>query len=441
VGFGVSPDSVFLPASYVLFSRPPWTAKNEEEFEMAVDVKTAIQDLIRNILGDRDAAAAYAADPEGTLAEAGVTGAELTAADIREAVDQACSELDLSPQVQGALQTYSSQTASTGGAAAPSSAGAPPPPPAVAPPVQPPMEMVQQHLNYVTYVSYEGDESITQEITNNIDNSTAIDQSTDINLDVGEHNDGDITIDVNNVSASGDGAVAAGDDVENAQTGDGGVLIDGNNDGGIATGDGAVATGEDSDDNTVNTGEFTGVQTGENSDVQAVVGDGNTTVQADGDVNDTSIVSGDVGGDVTSIGDLDADDSAVNFGDGSTVGNVSDIDTNGGDANVGQNLGDGINQVDTSDTAAAQGGGDAFGDVDDAAVNTGSGEATNVSDLDDGSAAAVDSGDATGSEIDDSFNDNVDSAFEQGPGDQDVTTQVIEPEPTPEPDMTEDMGD
>jgi hypothetical protein len=324
---------------------------------MAVDVKAAFEELIRKILGDREAAAAYVADPEGTLAEAGVTGGELTSADIRAAVDEVCNDLDLSPEVRSSLQTYSNpSSAPAATAASPTApAGAPSPPPPVAPPAQPPLEMVQQHLNYVTYVTYEGDETITQEITN-------LDQSTDINIDVGEYNDGDIDIDIDNVSAT-DGGVAAGEgaSVEDVITGDGNVQVDG-----------------DVSNSAVNTGENTGNMVG--------------------DMDDSSIVSGDVGGDVVSVGDMDIEDAAVGFGDGDT-GNVSDID---GSGDVGQSVGGGITQVGTDDTAAAQGGGDAFGDIDDSAVNTGTGETTNVSDIDDGSAVSLGDGDADGSNIEDS---------------------------------------
>ncbi|MEM9039948.1 MAG: hypothetical protein AAGD33_08630 [Actinomycetota bacterium] len=406
-------------------------------------MKTAVEDLIRMIMGDREAAQGYVDDPEGTLAEAGITGADLTADDLRAAVEEACSELDLNPTVQQTINNYTSgssasgspsygsgssspagSSATGGGSAAPAgpaagggAAGAPTPPPVSPPPAQPPIEMVQQHINYVTYATYEGDETITQEIINNeitneiTNDITNIDQSTDVTVDLGDHNKGDVTIDVGNIAAD-DGAVA-GETVENAVTAEGGVIIDGNNNGGaINTADGGVA----------NTGNINGgVATGENAvatgqDSNNVLGDGNTTLQADGSIDDVSVVSGDVGGDVNSVGDID--DSAVGFGEGDN----SNISDNQGNVDANQQFGDGILQDDTSDTAAAQGGGSAFGDVDDSAVSAGDGgDVTNVSDLDDGSAATVNGGDATGSDINDAFNDNTASQFEQGPGDQTVS--------------------
>ncbi len=380
-GWGDVPDSEFLQVPYVADSHSDRSGTEQEESEMAVDVKAAFEELIRKILGDREAAAAYVADPEGTLVEAGVTGGDLSSADIRAVVEEVCNDLDLSPEVRSSLQSYSNPSPSTtAGAAAPAApAGAPTPPPPVAPPAQPPLEMVQQHLNYVTYVTYEGDETITQEITN-------IDQSTDINIDVGDYNDGEIIVDIDNVSAT-DGGVAAGEgaSVEDVITGDGNVQVDGN-----------------VTDSAVNTGENTGNIVGE--------------------MDDSSIVSGnEIGGDVVSVGDMDVDDSAIGFGDGDT-GNVSDVS---GSGDIGQGVGGGITQVGTDDTAAAQGGGDAFGDIDDSAVSTGGGETTNVSDIDDGSAVSLGDGDAEGTNIEDSTILDVDLDLGRGGGGGDALTRSV----------------
>ena len=127
------------------------------------------------------------------------------------------------------------------------------------------------------------------------------------------------------------------------------------------------------------------------------------------------MVSGDVGGDVVSIGDVD--DASLAFGDGAQSSNVSDVYTEDGDTNIGQTTGDGVTQVDTDESAAASGGGSAAADIQDSAIGQGSGDTSNISDLDDGSAVST-GGDATGSEtdIDDSFNDN------EGP----VTTELGE---------------
>ncbi len=381
------------------------------------EVKDAIESLIRRIMGDRAVAAEYVADPQGMLAETGITETSLTPAELRAMVEEACADLDLSPQVQSALATYTapavaastggasaaasggSAAAATGGSAAAASGGgsaaassggggggsaaaaapAVAPPPATPPANQTPLEMVEQHINYVTYVTYEGDETITNEITNT--DITNIDNSTDVNIDVGEDNDGDITVDIDNVNAT-DGGVAVGA---------GGTAED------IVTGDGAVQLNDSNvTDSVINTGENSG----------------------------------------TIIGDID--DSAVGLGEGD-VSNVSDIDAEG---DVGLATGDGaVAQVGTTDTAAATGGGDAFGDVDDAAINTGDngsaenvsdntdaaistgeGDATNLSNFGDGAAASLGDGDASGAS--DSFKDNTDSNIETGSGDQQVDESV-----------------
>jgi hypothetical protein len=396
---------------------------------MAIDIQGAMHDLIMSILGGRDTAESVAADTSAAVHAAGLAELEptMTVADFQAQVAAVCEELEgqLSAEVHAALSAYaegnggqlsppSGAVGSSGGGGSTGGGGGVPAPAAPSAPLT--QTVLQEQLQYVTYVTYEGDESIVNEIYE--DYSTNIDNSVDVDLDVDGDFDGDLDIETTNVNATGDGAIAAGDDIDNAATG-GGVVVDGDNYGGIATGDGAVATGEDSDlSGAVNTGEFTGVQAGENAQVEnVVVGDGNTAVQADGDVNDVSVVSGDVGGDVVSIGDFD--DGSLAFGDGAQASNVSDIDAESGDVNVGQTTGDGITQVDTSDTAAAQGG-NAIGDVDDAAVNMGAGDVTNISDLDDGSAASAD-GDATGSDINDAFNENQAPVnVEQGAGDQEI---------------------
>src|SRR5690606_29058195 len=123
------------------------------------------------LLGDRDAAARYAEDPEGELAAQGITDLDVSGVDIRQAVGEAAAGLPLSESARGALQTYSSGV--------PATTGYPSPPPLSAHPQ--PSEVVQ-HLNYVTYVTYEGDEHITQQLINYQDNSTTIDNSVTVDI-------------------------------------------------------------------------------------------------------------------------------------------------------------------------------------------------------------------------------------------------------------------
>lgn len=274
---------------------------------MAVDVYDALKNLVNQIIGDREAAQQYAEDPYGTLAEQGITDGDLGQVDMHQLVSDCASGHDLPDSTRQALQ-------STGGGGS-----APTQYPVSSPPAgghQSAQEVVQ-HLNYVTYATYEGDEQITQQLINqeNYDYSTNIDNSVDVEVDGDFHGD----IETTNVNATGDGAVAAGDDVENAATGDGSQIIDGDNLGQANTGDGAVQAGDDINA-PVNTGEFTGVQA--DGDVEnTVVGDDNQSAQVSGEADNSTFNFGD--GDVTNFGDADIDDAAVSVG-GGDANNVSD---------------------------------------------------------------------------------------------------------------------
>jgi hypothetical protein len=325
---------------------------------MAVDVYASLKELIQQILGDRDAALQFASDPDGTLAAQGITDGDLSQVDMRQLVSDCASEADLPDGARQVLQSYSS------GGSAPSHYPVSPPP-AGAP--QGTHEVVQ-HLNYVTYATYEGDETITQQLINYEDYSTNIDNSVEVDVDGDVH--GDFDFENTNVNATGDGAVAAGRDVENAATGDGAQVIDGDNHGLANTGDGAVQAGGNISA-PVNTGEFTGVQsTGpvENT----VVGDHNQSAQVSGN----------------------ADASTFNFGDGDVT-------------NVGQST------------------------VQDSALATGGGDATNVSnnDLYEGAALSTGEGDATGNfeeNYEETYVEAYDSnvATEQGPGNLDQQAEL-----------------
>jgi hypothetical protein len=396
---------------------------------MAIDIAGQLQDLLMRILGSDSAAASVAADTSAAVASYGLAdvGETMTVADFQAQLAAACGELEaqLPAEVHAALVAYtegngaalSPPAGATSGVGGSSGGGALPHPAAASTALT--QTVLQEQLQYVTYVTHENNPTIINDIYQDYSSRTDIDNS--INLDLEGDLEGDIDIDSTNVNATGDGAVAAGDDVENAVTGDGSVLVDGDNFGDVTTGDGNVLN-----DGVIEGGVATGagaVATGQDSN--AVVGDGNTAVQADGNIEDTSVISGDVGGDAVSIGDVD--DASLAFGDGAQSSNISDVDNTG---NIGQTTGDGVTNVDTTDTATAQGGGDAFGDIDDAAVQTGGGgDTTNVSDIEDfdGGAVAGGGGDATGSDINDAFNDNeAPVAVEQGAGDQDAEQSLVD---------------
>ena len=239
---------------------------------MSVNVGEEIKSFIHNLLTDRGFAAQYAEDPRGMLAAQGVTDHDLSDVDVPGAVRDVCAvDPSVSPETRSALQSY------TGGSAGPTHHATQS------------VEQVVQHLNYVTYQTYEGDDYITNIIDQSVDNS--------VNVDV-------------------DGTVFGGVDV-NAVTGEQGQIIDGPNFGQANTGDGAVQAGDDAEG--VNTGVNTGINAGGNVE-NAVVGDGNQTAQVSGSADGSAFGFGE--GDVNNLPNADIDDSAVSFGGGAAT-NVS----------------------------------------------------------------------------------------------------------------------
>jgi hypothetical protein len=333
---------------------------------MGVDVYAELKQFINQLLTNKAFAQEYAEDPHGKLAEQGITDGDLSQVDMYQLISECAAEQELPYSTQQAMQTYS------GGGPAPAHYPVSPPPPGAHQSAQ----EVVQHLNYVTYATYEGDEHITQQLINqeNYDYSTNIDNSVDVDVDGDFHGD----IETSNVNATGDGAVAAGRDVENAATGEGSQVIDGDNHGQANTGDGAVQAGGNINA-PVNTGEFTGIQ-------------------------NTGTVEDAVVGDVT---------QTANVGDG----------------NIGTNIAFGDGDVNNQQH------------IQDSAISTGYGDANNVSnnDLYEGAAAAA-GGDATGeSEYEyhheetyvDADHSNV--GTEQGHGDLDQHTENTEEEAEEEP--------
>lgn len=376
---------------------------------MAVDVSgklyQAVKDLIDNIFGDRDAALQFAEDPHGVLAAQGVSG-DFGELDLMQLVGECAADSNLPEGAKQSLQSYS------GGAPAPASY------PVKAPsgPAHTTNDVVQQ-LQYVTYAAYEGDTTITETLINQ-DNSTNIDNSVDVDIDGDVH--GDVDVDTTNVNAVGDGAIAAGDDV-NAAIGDGSQVIDGDNYGQANTGDGAVLA----------------------EDINAPVNTGvNTGIIADGDVENAVV------GDHNQVNQVGDDAQGVVFGDNSGFAGGIDIDSGGGAATGGAGTGGaggagsdfgsgGAGGAGTGGNAAGGAGGDVnlnlnFGGgsqsqtnvqgstVEESAVSSG-GDANNVADnyIDDGSAAAA-GGDASGYNQETDVHAAVEPVVltEEGPGEQ-----------------------
>lgn len=241
---------------------------------MSVNVTEIVQEFVRNLMSDREFAAQYAEDPHGMLAAQGVTDHDVSADDVQSAVREVCADPSVPAEARSAVQNHSAP-APVGGATQS-------------------VDSVVQHLNYVTYATYEGDDYITN----------LIDQSVDNSVDVTGTVLGDV----------------------NAVTGEQGQIIDGDNFGQANTGDGAVQAGDDASG--VNTGVNTGINAGDDVE-NAVVGDGNESAQISGSADQSAIGFGE--GAVTNLGGADIDDAAVNFGDGDAT-NVSDNTLDDGSA-------------------------------------------------------------------------------------------------------------
>lgn len=170
-----------------------------------VDVYQSLKELLQKLFsGDEEVAELAATAPEGLLAAYGLTDAALDGDEFRQAVADTYQDYELPPDSQQALASYV--------AGGPAPEHYPVHAPASSGDDHPAMEQAVQHLQYVTYASYENNETITREIQQQItvDNSDqrVFDNRTELGLDVGGDLDGDIT--VAPVPANGDGAVAAG---------------------------------------------------------------------------------------------------------------------------------------------------------------------------------------------------------------------------------------
>ena len=240
---------------------------------------TSLLELLLNLLRDPDALAAYRDDPEGFLASCG----DVSPDDIHDAL-----VLLQDNQDAGFDRDYN-----TGG----NHVHVPPPPPAPRPePGESDHEAGIRYLN--TYIT-----------NNHIDDrDTITDNSINQQIDTGG-GDFDQDIDVDSTVASGDGAVAAGDDIEdsNIVTGDDNVIGDGN-----VSGDGNLV----GDDN------------------QAVLGDDNTTSFGDGDATSTEIdgdVSVDDGGALAVGGSASVDNTDNSVSDSHNDNSDNSLDNVGND--------------------------------------------------------------------------------------------------------------
>ncbi|MEZ5375991.1 MAG: hypothetical protein R2733_05705 [Acidimicrobiales bacterium] len=284
------------------------------------EINDVLESIMHKVLGNETEAIMYSEDPHAYLVDHGVNDYDLSSVDLGDTVAGVANELNFSPQVTQTLVEMPAPApmAVPAGASAPGGASAAPTSHHAAP--APTMETIEHTLN--TYVAqvYETNEYISQ-------NLAEVDNARHFDLDVeGEvHGDLELTDESVNVSAlgdhsaaaggdqtgvaTGDAAVAAGDDIKNSNiaTGEDSVAFDGANNGVVNTGmnSGILADGDANgavvgDHNTVNNVHGYGNTIGDgnvDSDIDvwgdAVIGDGNQTIQNSDDVN-AAFGSGDV---------------------------------------------------------------------------------------------------------------------------------------------------
>jgi hypothetical protein len=241
-------------------------------------------EFLRSLIYDDEARQEFADNPDQALADAGLD--HLSAADVHDA---------LSLMQDDSQEADFSRDTDTGGNEI-----------NVAPPAP-----VESHDD--------GDESaveyINKYITNNYidDRDTTVDNSVNQQIDTGG-GDFDQNIDIDSTVASGDGAVAAGDDIEDSTitSGDGNTVGDGN-----VTGDGNTVGDGNTDVNVDGGGS-------------AIVGDGNEAVQGDG--NTSSFGSGDA-----NSAEFNGD---VSLGDGAALGLGGDVSVDNSDSSTNDSFND-----------------------------------------------------------------------------------------------------
>lgn len=214
------------------------------------------------------------------------------------------------PVYGGSSGGSSSAAAAAGSSSAAAAAHAAPPPP---PPMEPApgQSALDAAISQITYVNNVTNTTYVDDSDTYEDNDTVVDSSVAQTI----YADGDVHQDFDTTIASGDGAVAAGDDIEDSQ------VITGDNEGVISGGDSYLEGSAVGDNNTVV------------SDSEGVaIGDGATSI-SDSNIN-APVATG--GGDAIQAeqiagGDaIQADDSAVATGGGDAI-NDSNANTGDGD--------------------------------------------------------------------------------------------------------------
>lgn len=230
---------------------------------MSASLSATIMEFLNNIFGDEAERSAYLADPSGYLTDHGL--GDLSCADFDDAIVAFVENSGRDDVNLGG--TFTNTVPHDG---------------------ESDHEAITRHLTEV--VNNYGDTYITNE-----DNDVYNDQSFNGTVIA----DGDVTFDNDIVSASGDGAVAAGDDIEdsNIVTGDDNVIGNNNNVGDGAFGAGSVAGGVTVDDG--------GAFANNGSNAAGSQDDNSTTTSNDNDDNSTTTTTTDNSTTTT----IDVDDS------------------------------------------------------------------------------------------------------------------------------------
>jgi hypothetical protein len=299
-----------------------------EGIDMSMNDATAMVHEFLMSLVEPAKALLYSQDPSGVMVAEGLSEIDMTEVHFDQAISGVTNELNMAPAISQTLSQVAAAPAAAAAAApvaAPAAGGGGGGGGAAGGGAQP--TMLERIVNEFVTIVHEGNEVITN---NFVDNSTRFDVAVDGDV----HGDLDIRLDneVTNANAVGDGAVAAGGDARGVATGDGAIAAGRDiRDSQVNSGDGAVQVGGGSS-GPINTGTNSGIMAGGSVD-DTIIGDGNTQV---GDVKDGNVA---VGGSVTDVetrgGDaVVGDGNAVVQGEGNTTGFGSGAVTDFGKANI-----------------------------------------------------------------------------------------------------------
>jgi hypothetical protein len=283
----------------------------------------SLLDALIGIFTDSDTQEAYQSDPEGFLAQNGLVN--VTSADVEAEMPRVLEAIN--GNQGGASQGGAANFSGSGNVTLPS------------PPAHAGgggygggvddgglSEAIASINHYQSVVNLTEQNFEDNDVTTIDDSDTTVDQSVNQNMTVF----GDVDQQFDNDVLSGDGAVAAGDGSQ------------------VNTGDGAVQAGGDISDSSIATGDVGGSLTGDVTD--GIVGDGNQVI------DDSTVGAASFGeGDATNV---EADNAVV--GDGTLVdGGEGDISFNQGDGDLTQ-----ISNSDIDESAIGDGGTVTSNDVD-----------------------------------------------------------------------------